>query len=87
MSSTVSSKGQVTLPADIRKRLGITAGTQLEFIVRGDDHLEVIKVGGSVRALKGALGAPTRVLSLEEMDRAIALGAAGQSLSADAGKQ
>lgn len=86
MSVTVSSKGQVTLPADIRRRLGITAGTQLEFIVRDDEHLEVVKVGGSVRALKSALGAPTRVLSLEEMDRAIALGVAGPSRTKDTGK-
>jgi len=29
---TVSSKGQVVLPADIRRRLGLIAGTQMEVI-------------------------------------------------------
>lgn len=29
---TVSSKGQVVLPADIRRRLGLMAGTQVEII-------------------------------------------------------
>lgn len=29
---TVSSKGQVVLPADIRRRLGLMAGTQMEII-------------------------------------------------------
>lgn len=29
---TVSSKGQVVLPASIRRRFGLTAGTQLEII-------------------------------------------------------
>jgi antitoxin PrlF len=75
MTVTVSSKGQVTLPAEARRRLGIRAGTQLEFIVRDDDRLEVIKVGGSVRDLKGMLAKPRRRLSLQEMDRAVAAGA------------
>ena len=74
MIATVSSKGQVTLPAATRRRLGIRAGTKLEFIVR-DDRLEVVKVGGSVRDLKGALGKPARRLSLDAMENAIAAGA------------
>ena len=75
MTATVTSKGQVTLPAEARRRLGIRAGSKLEFIVRGDDRLEVVCVGGSVRDLKGALGKPKRTLSLAEMDEAIAKGA------------
>ena len=75
MTATVTSKGQVTFPAEARRRLGIHAGTKLEFIIRGDDRLEVIRVGGSVRDLKGALPKPKRTLSLAEMDEAIARGA------------
>jgi antitoxin PrlF len=75
MTVTVSSKGQVTLPAEARRLLGIRAGTKLQFIVRGDDRLEVFKVGGSVRALKGVLGKPPRRLSLDAMDNAVAAGA------------
>lgn len=75
MTVTVSSKGQVTLPVEARRRLGIRAGTRLEFIIRGDDRLEVIKVGGSVRDLKGALAKPSRRLSLAEIDQAVAAGA------------
>jgi antitoxin PrlF len=75
MTVTVTSKGQVTLPVEARRRLGIRAGTQLEFIIRDDDRLEVIKVGGSVRDLKGLLAKPRRRLSLEDMDKAVAAGA------------
>ena len=75
MTATVTSKGQVTFPAEARRRLGIHAGTKLEFIIRGDDRLEVIRVGGSVRDLKGALSKPKRTLSLAEMDEAVARGA------------
>ena len=35
-SMTVSSKGQVVLPAEIRKRLGLMAGTQMEIIEEAD---------------------------------------------------
>lgn len=35
-SSTVSSKGQVTVPQEIRSRLGLKEGDRLEFVVEGD---------------------------------------------------
>ena len=76
MTATVTSKGQVTLPVEARRRLGLHAGTKIEFVFRGDDRLEVIRIGGSVRDLKGVLPKPPRTLSLAEMDAAIARGAA-----------
>lgn len=78
-AATVTSKGQVTLPAETRRRLGIRAGTRLEFIVKADDRLEVVRLGGSVRDLKGLLPRPTRALSLDEMDAAMANGAKGRT--------
>jgi antitoxin PrlF len=75
MTVTVTSKGQVTLPAEARSRLGIHAGTKLEFIIRGNDRMEVVRVGGTVRDLKGALPKPKKTLALAEMDHAIARGA------------
>ena len=35
-SSTISSKGQVTVPQEIRNRLGLAAGDQVEFVVEGE---------------------------------------------------
>ena len=32
-SSTISSKGQITVPQEIRKRLGLETGDRLEFVV------------------------------------------------------
>jgi len=34
--STISSKGQVTVPQKIRARLGLSAGDQVEFVVEGE---------------------------------------------------
>lgn len=74
MIATVTSKGQVTLPAEARRRLGITAGTQLEFIVTEDGRLEVIPRVGSVQALKGILGPVSKRLTLDQMEKAISQG-------------
>jgi antitoxin PrlF len=35
-SSTISSKGQITVPQEIRKRLGLETGDRVEFVVEGD---------------------------------------------------
>jgi antitoxin PrlF len=75
MTSTVTSKGQVTLPVEARRRLQIRPGTKLEFVIRDDGRLEVIPINGSVRHLKGAVPKPKKALTLSEMDSAIAKGA------------
>lgn len=42
LTVTVSHKGQVVIPADIRRKLGITAGSQLDFRLEGNViHAEV----------------------------------------------
>jgi antitoxin PrlF len=38
-SSSMSSKGQVTVPLEVRNRLGLTAGDRVEFIIEGDRTL------------------------------------------------
>jgi antitoxin PrlF len=35
-SSSLSSKGQVTIPQEIRSRLGLAAGDRVEFVIDGD---------------------------------------------------
>ena len=42
LTVTVSHKGQVVIPADIRRKLGITTGSQLDFHLEGNViHAEV----------------------------------------------
>jgi AbrB family looped-hinge helix DNA binding protein len=35
-SSTISSKGQITVPQEIRNRLGLSPGDRVEFVVEND---------------------------------------------------
>jgi AbrB family looped-hinge helix DNA binding protein len=39
VESTVTSKGQITLPKPIRQRLGIQTGTRIRFLVDARGHL------------------------------------------------
>ena len=71
MVATLTVKGQITIPAEVRERLGLQAGDRLEFIITDDNRIEVIPVGGSVRQLRGMVPKPRKTLTLQEMDRAI----------------
>lgn len=39
--ATITSKGQVTIPKEIRDRLDLAAGTELEFSIQADGSLRV----------------------------------------------
>lgn len=55
MKSTVSSKGQVTLPVAARRALGLSAGTSVEFEIR-DGELVLRKGGASRHPVDGLFG-------------------------------
>ncbi len=75
MIATITSKGQITIPASARKNLGLNPGSRIDFIINDSDHLEMIPVSCSVKQLKGMVPKSDRKLSLDEMDNAIAAGA------------
>jgi len=74
MIMTITSKGQVTLPVEARRRLGLKPGTKLAVVVTDDDRLEAIPVVESISSLKGMVPKPKRKLSLADMDAAVAEG-------------
>jgi AbrB family looped-hinge helix DNA binding protein len=47
----VTSKGQVTIPQDIRRRLGVEPGSEVDFVVEGDEVRLVRRNEGSGAAL------------------------------------
>lgn len=65
--ATVTSKGQVTIPADIRKALGLSAGERVVF-TRLDDGTTIMRAKTrSILELKGMLG-PARGRRKVEVD-------------------
>ena len=57
MSSTVTSKGQLVVPAKIRRRFGIKPGTTVRFIERDGEILFQPVTAEFIRGLQGSLEA------------------------------
>lgn len=71
-SATVTSKGQITIPVDVRQSLRIEAGDRVEFVEVEPGRFEIVPATRSVKELKGMFGKASRSVSIEEMNRAIA---------------
>lgn len=56
---TVTTKGQVTIPQDIRERLGLLPWTEVEFTVEGD-AVKITKKAGATRRGERLLAAMRR---------------------------
>jgi antitoxin PrlF len=72
-TATVTSKGQITIPAAVRQALQVEAGDRVEFVEIEAGRFEVVAATRSVKELKGMFGSPPRTASIEEMNAAIAL--------------
>jgi antitoxin PrlF len=46
--ATITSKGQITIPAFVRKELNLSSGDRLEFINLGSGRFEIVTVAGEV---------------------------------------
>ena len=73
--ATMTSKGQVTVPQEVRDRLVLGTGSVLVFIPQEEGYLVQSKTG-SAGDLCGILPRPSRAATLEEMEMGIAAGAA-----------
>ena len=72
-SARLTSKGQITIPAEVRARLGVRLGDRIDFVEVYRGRFEIIPITCSVQALKGIIPKPKRPVSIEEMNGAIAL--------------
>ena len=68
--ATVTSKGQITIPADVRRRLGLEVGDRVEF-VEADGGFAIKPANDDVRALKGLLRTPAKPVTIDEMNATI----------------
>jgi antitoxin PrlF len=70
LCATVSSKGQVVIPGDVRRRLGLVQGSVLRLVMEAD-VVRLLPVAGDVRRLKGRLPKPPQPVSAEDVNRAV----------------
>ena len=73
-TSTLTSKGRITLPKEVRELLGLQAGDRVNFEIRhGSVVLEPEKI--DIRSLRGIVRRRVEPVTLREMDAAIRRGA------------
>lgn len=73
VEATVTSKGQVTLPSELRKRLGIQQGSRIRFSIPTSGPVRVEPVLYELEDLWARVdrdAKPGKVMSFEEMDAA-----------------
>lgn len=72
--STLTSKGQITLPKDVREHLGVDVGDRLNFQIR-DGEVIVEPETIDIRTLRGLVKKRGKRVTLAAMDEAIRRGA------------
>ena len=78
-TATLTSKGQITIPVDVRNDLKVDAGDRVEFVQIAPGRYEFVAATRNVTELKGMFGKAKKTVSIEAMNRAIAeRGAAGR---------
>ncbi|GAB3539216.1 hypothetical protein GCM10027403_27210 [Arthrobacter tecti] len=70
----VTSQGRVTIPLEIRQKLALETGSQIEFVLAGKGAAVMKPVRSSLKSLQGVFHESRRKpVSLEELEHAIAL--------------
>lgn len=70
LESTITRKGQVTIPKAIRDRLGVKEGEKVFFVMRGEEVvLKVVK--GTILDLRGSVRASEHPEDFEKIRRSV----------------
>ena len=79
MTSTMTSKGQITVPKEIRDRLSLKAGSRVDFVMDESGNVMLKPLSWEWESLRGIVKSPhKRPVTLKEMDEAIARGVCGE---------
>lgn len=71
-TATLTSKGQITIPVDVRNDLKVDAGDRVEFVQIAPGRYEFVAATHNVTELKGMFGKSRKTVSIEAMNKAIA---------------
>jgi AbrB family looped-hinge helix DNA binding protein len=71
-AATLTSKGQITIPLQVRANLGLKTGDRIEFLEIEKGRYAILPATASVQGLKGLIAKPAKSVSIEAMNAAIA---------------
>lgn len=70
-TATITSKGQITIPKEIRNFLKTGTGDRVEFLIDANGTVTLVPATADVRKLKGMIPAGKKPITLEAMQEAI----------------
>lgn len=68
--SKVTSKGQITIPTNIRNSMNVPVGSKIE-LIEHDNCIILVPINSSLSKLKNSLPKPNNILSIDEMNNII----------------
>jgi antitoxin PrlF len=71
-TAAVTSKGQITIPIEVREELGLKAGDRIEFVKGEEGRFFIQPKKGSIMNLRGMFKWTGKPVTIEEMNEAIA---------------
>lgn len=73
-TATMTSKGQITVPIEVRARLGLRAGVKVDFVVNADGEVVLSPRSADIRSLRGLVEHKGPPVSIEAMEDAVGQG-------------
>jgi antitoxin PrlF len=70
-TAMLTSKGQITIPLAVRRKLGLDTGDRVEFVELAPGEFALKPATEDVRSLKGMIRRPVRPVSIGAMNAAI----------------
>jgi len=70
-TATVTSKGQITIPAQVRRALGLKPGARIDFYETSDGEYVLRSKTGSIMEMRGCLTHAGPPITIEEMNQAV----------------
>jgi AbrB family looped-hinge helix DNA binding protein len=70
-TATMTSKGQITIPIEVRKALGLKAGVRIDFYEIEKGEYAFRPKTGSIMEMRGCLAYDGPTITIEEMHRAL----------------
>jgi AbrB family looped-hinge helix DNA binding protein len=77
-TAALTSKGQITIPIEVRRKLGLKAGDRIGFIENENGEFVLKPKTGSIMALRGIVKWTGKPVTIQEMNETIAKGWAGE---------
>ena len=71
-TATITSKGQITIPKQVRTSLGIGTGDRVEFVEIKEGVFQIVAATQDIKSLKGIVPKPTRPVTIDDMNKAVA---------------